>query len=59
MDSASCPHCGKTLTDLFEYGMTDEESITDQCGYCEKDIVISCHVSVDYEIKKAEGKADG
>jgi hypothetical protein len=62
-NSVVCPHCRKTITDLDEWELGDEESESAECGFCEKPIVIACSISVTYsaaalvpfEMKKGEG----
>lgn len=43
-----CPHCGKALRDARELNLSDGESETVECGTCEKEFVVECHVGITY-----------
>lgn len=47
-DSVECPHCGETITDLWEYNWDPVETTETDCDHCGKPIVIVRHVSVSY-----------
>lgn len=49
-----CPWCGYRFTDMWDYGMDDDDCDEQECPSCEKPIWIKCRVSVDYEVEKRE-----
>lgn len=58
MSEAPCPHCGKRLKDLHErFCDWEEGDIDDECGHCERPIVINRQISDDYEIRKPEAQS--
>lgn len=48
-DEITCPYCGSTNDESYEY---TEDDTTASCGSCGKDFLLSVHVSVDYSTKK-------
>lgn len=48
-----CPHCGWELTDIWDYGLVDEEAIEIECEDCEKSFRLITHFDVSYTIKAA------
>ncbi len=48
---APCPHCGHTLTDLWDYAWSyDEDEERDiECVACEKPLVLKRRVHTTYE----------
>lgn len=47
-ESIVCPHCGKAIADLWDYGWGNDEGIDIECGHCARPIRLTRRVSVDY-----------
>jgi predicted RNA-binding Zn-ribbon protein involved in translation (DUF1610 family) len=49
----ACPHCGETITDLWDHGWTyeDDETIETECGSCERPINLKKHTRTTYEVE--------
>lgn len=56
-DHATCPWCGETLTDLWDYSWSSEVVIT-ECGHCLEPIDIVRHITVRYEVRKGQDDDD-
>ncbi len=51
-DGIACPHCGKVMRDLWDYGWSHcDEDVEVDCGWCEKPITLIRVVSVDYRCR--------
>lgn len=50
--NAICPHCGGVDHDTWEHGMNDDESMETQCGYCDKEYLITCSFDISYTTRK-------
>lgn len=55
--SAKCPHCGHTMTDLWDYDWAGREEIESECGECGEPVLIVLHMTVEYEAKKLDKEA--
>lgn len=54
-DEPICPHCGAVQKDAWEHFTADSSECAEtECGSCERDIVISQHISVTYSTKKGK-----
>lgn len=52
----TCPYCGETLCDLWDYNWRGNQTIKTECGHCEKPIEIEAEYTVTYTISAREGK---
>lgn len=46
----TCPHCGKRLTELYEYFPKGDNKVDIECGWCERSIAITQTTDVSYLI---------
>ena len=43
-----CPYCGYKDTDSWEYNMGQDDEIEVECGNCEEEFLVTCHIEVTY-----------
>jgi transcription elongation factor Elf1 len=49
-----CPWCGHQQSDPTEIAKDDCETVTIQCGECEKSIEVTCSIRISYYVQKVE-----
>jgi uncharacterized Zn-finger protein len=51
-DSVTCPYCGESWGDNWDYEWGQREEIHMECPHCTKPLVLHRSVSVDYGVSK-------
>jgi hypothetical protein len=51
-DEITCPHCGHEHRDSWDHQLADGDSTEVTCDKCERDMLVTCCVSVSYTTQK-------
>lgn len=51
-EQIKCPWCGEMNRDLWDHGWGHREELETECGHCDKPILLSRVVSVDYTARR-------
>ena len=50
----TCPHCGESWEDLWDYDWDGAETIEEDCPHCENPILLGRAISVEYASAKPD-----
>jgi len=50
--AATCPYCGESWEDLWDYDWRSREIIEEDCPYCEKPILLLMEIDATYYTAK-------
>lgn len=51
METLTCPKCGETIDDLWEYDGNEDGSCDIECPSCDAPLVLTCMVSITREVE--------
>jgi hypothetical protein len=49
-ERVTCPYCGESWADLWDYSWGTREEIATECPHCDKPLMLHRRISVDYGV---------